>query len=206
MSGGRKYYRFDLSTARSGDLEKCMGRFIRVVRASSATANIKIAVGRNIDDHYEELTKNGSINVGEGFDRFYVRNDAQAGDWVILMINDGPGGYDVENTSLGNINSVGSIDDPVEIGAHGTINDTPDESVAATSTEEVLAANADRKEVTIGNPISNSAWIRVGGSATDSDTGTRLEPGQAWTRQYNGAVHVYNSHSSAQSVTIEEIE
>lgn len=205
-SGGRKYYYFDLTEARTGQLERVLGSFIRVVRASSATATIKVAVGRNLEDHYEELTKNGKIPVGEGFKRLYFANDAQPGEWVIVMVNDGAHSYDVENTSLGNIASVGSIDDPVEIAAHSTLVTTADDSIAATTTEQILAANTDRKEALITNLADNGAKIRVGDANTGAGRGIEVSPGQTITLNTTAAIYVYNEGASAQSVAILEVE
>ena len=114
-AGARKYYYIDLSVARTGKAYQVRGRYIRIANASDTVANVDIAIQENVPSAYETLKKNGFIVEGNGFDRFYLANTAQAGKWLRLIVTEGPDDYDVNNPSIGTVDSVGAIDSPVEI-------------------------------------------------------------------------------------------
>ena len=114
-AGVRKSYKINLSTARDGYLETVAGKFIRIADASDNSANIQIAIERNNPANYESLKKNGALIEGNGFNRIYFKNEAQAGKWVRVIVSEGSADYDVDNPSLGTIESIGAIDDPVDI-------------------------------------------------------------------------------------------
>ena len=114
-AGVRKSYRINLATAREGKLYTVKGRFIRVADASDTTAVINIAIGENTPSSYEALKKNGSLVEGNGFDRIYITNTAQADKWVRIIVSEGSSDYDVDNPSLGAIDSIGSIDGVVQV-------------------------------------------------------------------------------------------
>lgn len=114
-SGVRKSYFLDLSKARDSKLETVKGRFIRIADASDTTAKVQIAIGENVLSAYETLKKNGRIIEGNGFNRIYFKNEAQLGKWVRVIVSEGEQDYDVDNPSIGTVDSIGQIDTPVEI-------------------------------------------------------------------------------------------
>ncbi len=146
MAGAKKYFRFDLSKARDGEMKIAAGRYLRVVRASNATCEVEISVDENINDHYEIMVKNGYISVGAGFQRFYVRNEAQAGDWVVVMVVEDRSDYDVENENSGVISSIGQIDDAVkvinEVGEVLEVNDPLTQAAVGDAETAIVAALA----------------------------------------------------------------
>jgi len=205
-SGIPKAFVINLATAREGKEYYVKGRYIRVADATDTTTEIEIAVQQNIPSSYEKLKKNSIIKEGNGFDRIYVTNTAQANKTVRLIISEGPEDYDVDNPSIGTIDAVGSIDDPVEVAAHSTLVTTADDSIAANTTEQVLAINLDRKEAIITNLYANTDSVRVGDSSTGATRGVELSPGQSITLQVTAAIYVHNTKASAQSVAILEVE
>lgn len=129
-AGARKSFFFDLTNARDGKELTVRGRFIRVAGASDTVAEIQIAVQENRAESYETLKKNGTITEGNGFDKIFIKNTAQAGKSVRVIVSEGSDDYDVENLSLGAIDSIGSIDTAVEIiNASGDILDVTDADV-----------------------------------------------------------------------------
>lgn len=114
IAGVRKVFDIDLATARNGKPYTVKGRFIKVADSSDATAEIDIAVQDNIPSSYLTLKKNGAIIERNGFDRFFITNAAQAGKTVKIIVSEGPEDFDVINSDL-SVDSIGSIDDPVEI-------------------------------------------------------------------------------------------
>lgn len=115
-AGARKPYNIDLTKAREGKKYDAKGRYIKIADASDTNAEIKIAIGdNNFPSQYETLKKNGEIFDAQGFDVFYVSNTAQSGKSVRLIVSEGPDDYTVNNPTFGVIDSVGSIDYPVEI-------------------------------------------------------------------------------------------
>lgn len=94
----------------------------------------------------------------------------------------------------------GNITADVSVGA--TLDSLADDSIAATTTEQVAAADADRRAIIITNLITNTAAVRVGDSGAGAANGIPLQPGESVTLETSAAVYVYNSHSAAQSVAI----
>lgn len=204
-AGARKVFLIDLSTARTGKEYKALGRYIKIADASDASAAVNIAVEENIPSSFMTLKKNGSIVERDGFGRFFVTNAAQAGKTITLIVSEGPEDFDVDNPAL-TVDSLGSIDAPVDISVSDTITTTEDDSVAAATTEQVLAANALRKEVLITNLFTNTDPVRVGDSNAGAARGIELSPGQSITLETTAAIYVYNTKAGgAQSVAILEL-
>lgn len=88
----------------------------------------------------------------------------------------------------------------------GTISTPAHESVAAQTTESILAANTDRTEVIIRNPPSNTHDIVIGDSNAGAARGITLAAGEAITLTTTAQIYCYNSKTAAQSVEILEID
>lgn len=170
-----------------------VGNFINVKSADQAftirldgTEELRAEQNRRF-----KLTEDDSFSVVE------VVNDSGAN--LTFQIEVGFGSVESDDVSIsGTVN--------VEIQAHSGLSTTADDSIAATTTEQVLASNANRKEAIIGNLASNSDVVRVGDNNTGAGRGIELSPGQFLTLETTAAIYVYNAHSSAQSVCILEVE
>lgn len=181
-SGIRKTYYYDLSVARTGKLERVEGKHIRIANASSASAEISIAVQDNIADSYETLRKNGRIREDEGFDRIHISNTAQPGEWVRVIVSDGL--YDVDNPSQSVIDSIA---DPVKIRG-GSGRNHGQEEVDTTATE-IIAANIDRTSWAVYNPSSAETLYIGSDSAVDATTGWPVPPETSMTGIDTDAVY-----------------
>lgn len=157
-SGVKKTYRINLATARTADQFKVIGKHIRVADASSANAEVQIAVGDSTPDRFETLRKNGRIKDDAGFREFFVANTAQAGEWVRVIVSDGE--YDVDNPSQ---NIIEEIAEPVVIAGGNATCTNVDVTNAATL---MLAANADRVAFSFFNTGAETVYIYQANTVT----------------------------------------
>lgn len=166
-AGGKKYFRYSLDDQRLGKRVPASGKFLRVVDASGSSARIQISVGENTPDHFETLPLDGYIYDKQGFSEFFVKNDAQSGEWVKIMVSEGPEDYDVKNPSQGVISSVGSIDSEVEIvNGSGDVLDVDDANTQG-KLDDILALlqNADDLRAPLTD-LSNATYAEVRGATT----------------------------------------
>ncbi len=181
-SGINKSFRIALDNARAGEQILAQGRFVKIVDASSATVAVQVAITESFEDRYETLKKNGSIYEGSGFKKIYLKNDAQAGAWVRLIVSDGPEDYNVENPSA---TQVDSIAEPVK--TKGGANRTHTAVTVGVAAVQLLAANPNRTgwKITNGGTVpiylGNSAGVTTAdgdlvaaGAATGFDDGDAL--------------------------------
>jgi hypothetical protein len=91
----------------------------------------------------------------------------------------------------------------------GGLTDHNDVTVAATTIDTTIAANASRKFVLIGSFSSNAPStplnLRVGGASLAVTQGVELQPGQFISYQENTAIHVNNPDASSQKYWWQEM-
>lgn len=146
-SGSRKSFYIDLSVAREAKQYDVRGRYLRVSDASDTQATINIAIQENIPSGYETLKKNATITESQGFDRFYVSNAAQPGKSLRVIVSEGSDDYDVDNPSIGTIDSLGGIDSPVEIDDTTPIKvDDDDAQTALAAILAILGSDQEQRQ------------------------------------------------------------
>lgn len=181
-SGISKIFKVYLDKVRTGERIDVSGRFIRISDASSSLVSINIAIEENAETRYNSMKKDGAIKVGSGFSAIYIKNDAQAGGWVNLIISDGPEDFDVYNPSMNNIDS---ISEPVMTKGGASCN-----YGAVTVTDVVtpiLYADNDRTGWMItNNDTSNTIYIGTSNTVSTA-TGTPIAPGEklAWDGRHD---------------------
>lgn len=176
---------FSLTFGGAGQREvKATGRHLRVLDTPSAEVFISIDAGSEL-----QRGAGQAINVPDGFSRFMVRSTVA--QTVRVTVSDVPQDDARSNVALNVSASVAPGDD---------LDNGGDVSVPATSSAQVIAASATRLAVIITNPEGNAAPVRVGKSGVGAASGIPLEPGDSVTLATTAAVHVYNTHSSAQDV------
>lgn len=109
MSRGlNKPFRINLSNARTGQGERIpvSGKFIRAVDASSAAAECQIALIGDFNTTYFRFVELAKLYEGQMFDGIYVKNDAQPGEWIEIVITDGPEDFDYERPTNNNIGQI----------------------------------------------------------------------------------------------------
>jgi hypothetical protein len=134
------------------------------------------------------------VNVDGQMTKVIVRDTSGASNTVQLIVGYG----DFEDARL-------ILSTAIEIKGGDTHPTTADESVAATSTEQVLAANLNRREAWVTNLIGNAREIRVGDSSTGAARGVQVPVGATIVIPATAAIHVHNPHSAAQTVALMEV-
>ena len=152
-----------------------------------------------IDDAYELI---GKQNKRYGFPdapftKVELINTAAA--TLNVQVEIGAGNVESDDVTI-----TGTID--VDVQAPLTITTTADNSIAANTTEQILAVNADRKEAIVTNLYANTDPVRVGDASTGAARGIELSPGQSITLSTTASIYVHNTKASAQSVAILEAE
>ena len=206
-TGVKKPYYIDLTAGATKRRIEVLGRYVQIADASSASAKISVAVDESFDECFENLKKDGKIFEGQGFKCIYVSFDAQPGEWVRLVVSDGPEDYKVDNPSQGTIDAIASpvdvsgIADPVVI--RGGSTRSHGQKSVNTSATEIIAANADRTSYAVLNP-SASVVLYIGSDNTvTSSNGWPLQPGQSFTGIDKGGVWGVFASSSANVPWIE---
>lgn len=202
-SGAKKAFLIDLSTARSGKQYKVKGKLVRISNSSGASAEISIATSDNIPDRYETLRKNGRIIDDNGFEEIYITNDAQANQWVRVIVSEGD--YDVDNPAQNIIDEIAApvtvqeILDPVDVtgseidvSKSTVLNTVADVAILTTATTQVLAANAARRTAIISNLVANGTVVRVGDASVGAARGAEIPVGGSAVMESTEAIFVYN--------------
>ncbi|MCB9980771.1 MAG: hypothetical protein H6863_06530 [Rhodospirillales bacterium] len=177
--GIQKVFTISLDNARDGERIDVLGRYIQITDSSNPSATINVAVQDNIGaNKYHRLVVTGEINEAQGFSRLYLKNTAQAGEWVKLIVTDGPDDFYVK---AGDFGTISGITNPVVTKGGDTINAdtvTVDNTAAGV---EIIAANSSRTGWSIQNPSaaldlligpSGSAVYPVPPGGEKSGTGT----------------------------------
>ena len=153
-------YRISLTAARSNFVYNFAGAFFYVVATSSASASATVKLNRNTN---EDLTLAAGTTIKTVVQKFYFTNEAQAGEWMDLII-----GIDFEKTDA-----------------------PPQPAREAQAVIEITHANpntnqagaaliADRVVITADPQNTDIAWIDFGTAAVQNAC-YPLEPGDSVT-------------------------
>lgn len=172
--------------------------FMRVITLATADApNLLLRFG----DTGEETN---IIGAGLGYelpwviDRFSLRNIGATPITLTFIIAIGRI-HDDRLTLIG-----GTI--PTSEQAATMIDSLPDVSLPATTTTQIIAANSAAKERIITNLPTNAREIRIGDSGAGAANGIYLGIGQSIVLECSAALYAYNPHSSAQTVSVTELD
>ena len=174
MSRGlNKPLRFDLSYARTGQgqLTQITGKFIRVVDASSAAAQCELALRGDFNTSYFRMSEMATITERQGFDGIFITNEAQPGEWIEIVITDGPEDFDYERPMTNNIGEiltevkVISGDTPLEIDAAST-------DALLTSILAMMQNDQDRRAPL--STLAGASYASGTGSTTIVSAGTNI--------------------------------
>ena len=172
------------------------GQYGSMITNLEATGSLSIRLNGGNKTRFNEGDKY-ELKNGENFGDIRLINDT--GVSITVTVGIGSGNISVSNT----VAVTGTVDVDEQSGA--TLVTTADDSIAATTTEQVLVANSLRKKAIIGNLSTNTDLIRVGDSNTGAARGQEVLPGGAIELETEAAIYVYNAKGSAQSVSIVEI-
>ena len=190
-----KYY-YALDNAREKKLEPKNGGFIQIIRSSSADAAIFVAVDDGFsDEDYIELKRGDSLKVDGGFERIYVRNAAQAGEWVEMLVTGSEDEFSVELAPRGEVNS---ISQPVVTKGGNTLAHSQVSVVSAAAAVLGIAAAAATTEWIIKNDSGAAGTLYIVDSvAGTSATGFPLLAGEAVSMQVTDDVYLYAAGGNA---------
>lgn len=177
-----KLYRINLDQARSGEENIGSGNFIQIVDASSNSAIARISTSQNRNDAYLKFKKNAYLSLDRDFYRFFVRNDAQAGEWIDVLITINDKEFEYFYPESGVLSSIGQIDNAVEVINEPTTKldvDDADTQTAIASLETAVAAvetaiGTLESEVVEANTINldGATMVNVSNSTTTVSAGT----------------------------------
>lgn len=145
MSRGlNKPFRINLSNARTGQGERIpvSGKFIRAVDASSAAAECQIALIGDFNTTYFRFVELAKLYEGQMFDGIYVKNDAQPGEWIEIVITDGPEDFDYERPTN---NNIGQIVSDVKV-INGSVSPLSVNSASADAKLDAILAMLQNKD------------------------------------------------------------
>jgi hypothetical protein len=190
----------DLSTSRSEAEFDLTGNLLWALDASDLGANLTVKFGDQAGsgvNFQRGLYISGVRFGGEGTSLF-LTNDAQPGKTITLLyavVEGAP--FAIENPLI--------AFQQVKLAGNTTFNGVPDVTVGATSTAQIVAADPDRRELTLSNPSDNSREFRIGGSGTvGASQGFVLNPGETIKLSVADAVEAYNPHTAGQNIAIAE--
>ena len=173
------------------------GNFLWAITASSLSAAVTI---RFNDQTGEGLTfQRGMMIEGPAFGEVYAEWSAQAGESITLAYGVGglPFGMRVENPLI--------AFQQVQIDVPNTFDSIADVSLAAGATTAIIASNALREGVWIGNLYGAATQVRIGDSGAGAANGVEILPGQREFFRTTAALYGYNPHAAAQSVSVVEV-
>lgn len=206
MSQGRgiqKIFTIYLDSARDGERIEVLGRYVQISDSSNPSAEINVAVQDNIGaSKYHRLVRTGEIVESQGFSRLYLKNDAQAGEWVKMIVTDGPEDFSVKAGDFGTISGITNTV-TVEEAAHGSIKTAAKVTVTnAAAAAVVLAANTSRVEAIITNIGTDEVYLGDSDVSATNSRGLPLLAGEKIILTVSGAIYGHNNSGSDQDLAI----
>ena len=120
------------------------------------------------------------FDFNQEFDRIFIRNTAQSGRMLRLT------------SSIETEIKPFSAEVQIVGGTSAVLDTIADVAVNATTTTQILATNAARKEAIISNLAANATVVRVGDSNTGASRGAEIPPGGSAVIEGGEAIFVYN--------------
>lgn len=154
------------------------------------TANLPLKV--EVDGQVVTMRQGDKRTVDGGFPHFRVDNENPSDVTAVFIV--GSGDYSRQ-----------AVTGSVQIKAATNLGTVPDVSLSASSTSQIIAANASRVEVLIANLSGNSETLRLGDANAGATRGIPLLPGFTARITATDDVYAYNPGTSAQSVAVLEV-
>ena len=164
-----------------------------------------IATTAKVTVRAEREAEPAPLRLGQGFlarntRRFVIEWLAQSGIVIELGFAERPEDLDWDADPPAKLLTGG-----VKLKGHSNIPSTADVSIAATTTDPVLAANTSRVEAIITNLAVNAQTMRIGDSNAGAARGIELAPGQTIVLTTTAAISAYNPGASAESLAVLEV-
>ena len=191
MSFHSKKLRIDLATARDNSRIDVRGGFLRIVAASSGNATIDIAVDNNVGSNDQfGMKKRDALTYGPSFEKLYITNTAQAGEWIEIAISPSKDIFDFEVGQNFVVDAISSTVVTQETKA-ATLDSLADIALTNGVATILTAADAARREITVTNILANGVSMRVGDSGAGASNGIELQIGDSVTLSTKADVYAY---------------
>lgn len=195
FDAGLKVYTIYLDNARTEHEVKISGNVFWAYKASSLTAVCDLRFN-NLQGDRVEISQ-GLFIAGHKFSSIFITNTAQSGEYIhILYTTDGSQVIRVFNADL----SAGTV----YTISPTTLTTTADVTLGAAATNQIAAANANRREIILTN-LDGAVTLRVGDSNAAAARGTPLPPGGNIILEVTAAIYGYNPGGAGVDVAITEI-
>jgi len=134
--------------------------------------------------------------IGEVYEAYFTLLSTTTQEVTIVY---GDGEYDPGTAAvIGSVTVVQEISD--------VLTDVTEVSVPATTTSQIMAANADRKEAIIQVASTEGSLVRIGTSGVGAANGLLCEQGVSMVLATSAAIYAYNPSGSAVVVNACELE
>lgn len=199
-----KTFRMDLGIPRQDEQRKIKGRFLRVIAASSQAAAALVSIDEVwSDDAKIPLKQQAEVREMDGFNYLYFSNSAQPGEWIRVMVSDGPDDFDIRYPADVTLSGQVGIQPDQKISTDGGNNLGTGQSPVGISSSLIIAANTNRKSVTITN-TSATTDMYLGVSGVTTATGALLPPVSTITLHTRAAVYGVSASGTITATAIEE--
>lgn len=185
--------RVPLDNAREDERLDIIGTFLYAISSSSKNATLNVAFQEQVQDGIPY--KEGQFISGLSFSQVYFTNDAQAGEFLLLM-------YGVEEAQGLTVQNPSSQYNNISVIKPTTVSTVADVAIAAGATQLISAADATRKEILISNFGTNANVIRVGDVNTGAARGIEVGIGQTVNLTVTGAIYAYCVGAQSVGVTL----
>ncbi len=186
-----KKFRFDLGNARENQRLDVKGGFVRVVGASNGTAHIDLSVDNNIGENDEfRMRRTDAMTYGPGFDKLYISNDAQPGEWLEIAVAPSKDIFDFEAGQDFNVSGISSTVTTEETKAE-TFASVVDITLNNGAATLIAAASGTRRQIHISNLLANGGTIRVGDSSVGAARGVEVGIGSTYIIETSADVYAY---------------
>ncbi len=204
MSFHSKKFRVDLSTARDNARIDIKGGFVRVVGASSPTAQFDVAVDNNIGTNDQfTMQKTDALTYGPGFEKIYITNAAQANEWIEFVVTPSKEVFDFEVGQDFFVSGIAGTVTVEETKAE-TFATFPDVALANGVATLLIAASTSRRQVHISNLVANGVPIRVGDASVGAARGAEVGIGSTYIIDTSDDVYAFVG-SAGKSVGISTV-
>lgn len=192
MIGVRGFSIYTVTVAANTDLPiHTAGEYVACTAASAA---FLLRLDNNAFNAFEAGFKL-RMPEEETFETVWLRNEGGAAVTVTLIVGYG----DFADNRL-------TVSGAIDVSKSTVLDSLADDSIAATSTELIAAADANRRELIVTNLPTNSQTFRIGDSGAGAANGVPLVPGASLILSTTAAVYAYNPGASAESLSVVSVE
>lgn len=189
-----------LDNARTREQFDFGGNVLTCVDASTQGVLMDLSTDANAHDDDIPFGKGASLKAIE-FSSIYITNEAQAGEWVKLLITHITGLDYTEAVSEVGVDKFAEEKDT-------TLESTADQTVSTGNTTKILSADNKREYVDVTNLSANSGdTCRIGGSSNvGSSQGRILDPEETVRLHVTDDIHVHNPSGNSGDIDFALLE